>query len=218
MQQSALARALFDEGVRRGDAGDWVGAADHFGRAYALRPTSNVAYNWASALIEVGQFLQAQELLASVQRDEAASPELRRACDDQLARLSPRIPHVRFEVDATREQELDVDGRSWPRPAWNVSSPLDPGDHVVRLRDGESELAQQSFTLRERETRTIALHAPVQLEHEEGSKRWWRSWPLWTAVGVVAAGAVVTAVVLATRKDGESRPVTGNATPGVLQW
>ncbi|HEX5659352.1 MAG TPA: hypothetical protein VFX59_19290 [Polyangiales bacterium] len=217
-QQSALARALFDEGVALGDAGEWVGASDRFGRAYALRPTPNVAYNWASALIETHALVQAQELLLSVQRDETASPELKRACSEQSAALAQRIPHVRFEVQTDRDLALDVDGRSWPRAAWNVTSPLDPGPHVARLHDGGRELAREEFSLREGEASTVSLDA-LPGEASGAGRRWWRGWPFWTAVGVVAVGGVVAGVVLAARKDsGEQAPLMGNAAPGVLRW
>ena len=51
-QQNALARTLFEEGVALADRGDYVGAADRFSRAYSLKPTSGIAFNWASVLIE----------------------------------------------------------------------------------------------------------------------------------------------------------------------
>jgi hypothetical protein len=69
----ALARALFEEGITLADRGDWTGAADRFGRAHSLKPTSGTAFNWASALAETGQLMQASELLESVIRDPKAA-------------------------------------------------------------------------------------------------------------------------------------------------
>ena len=60
-QQNALARTLFEEGVALADRGDYVGAADRFSRAYSLKPTSGIAFNWASVSIETGKLVQAGE-------------------------------------------------------------------------------------------------------------------------------------------------------------
>src|SRR5690349_21617960 len=61
--ETALARALFEEGVALADKGDWSAAADRFGRAYELKPTAGIAFNWSSALTKTGKLVQASELL-----------------------------------------------------------------------------------------------------------------------------------------------------------
>ena len=67
-QETALARALFEEGVVAADAQRWDEAAERFERAYGLKATPGIAYNWASALVELGRLVEAGERLRSVAR------------------------------------------------------------------------------------------------------------------------------------------------------
>lgn len=232
-RQSGLARSLFEEGVALGDRGDWVGAEDRFARAYSLKPTSAVAFNWASALIELRRLVEARELLYSVQRDQAASAELRRAGNELLETISPRIAHLRVHVSTPGGDELsvDLDERPLPRAAWDVPSPVDPGAHTVVLRERGDERASASVTLGEGELRDVALSfedraaspappappsAPARDQPHE--KPLYKNWKLWTAVGAAAAVGVVVAVVVVAKHGGEAQPTQGNAMPGVIRW
>ena len=240
-QQTALARTLFEEGVKLADRGDWVGAADRFGRAYSLKPTSGIAFNWASALLETGKLLQAQELLLSVARDESAGAELKRQSESRLRELRPRIARLHVHVveargsarergdDASDQHtQVDVDGGSWPRAAWDVSSPIDPGPHTIVLKRGTAELSRVSLSLAEGESRALVLEPqPAATEHgaeaEVGSgpseRPLYKSWMVWSAVGAAVAGGAIAAIVIATRKDpAREDPVMGNASPGVIRW
>ncbi len=76
-QETALARALFEEGVSAADEGRWAEAADRIGRAHSLKPTPATAFHWASALIELGQLVQAGERLRAIASEETITDELR---------------------------------------------------------------------------------------------------------------------------------------------
>ncbi len=231
-QQTALARTLFEEGVSLADRGDWVGAADRFERAHSLKPTSGIAYNWASALRETGKLVQAQELLLQVTRDPRADPDLKRQAEQALSALSPRIARLKVRVVDARERDIqvEVDGAGWPRAAWDVWSPIDPGAHTAVLKRGEDALRRAELTLGEGEHRELELSerataadAPSGSEpandHGERPKPLYKRWLLWTAVGAVVAGGVITGIVIAKHREPESAsPVTGNAAPGVLTW
>jgi hypothetical protein len=233
-QQNALARTLFEDGVVLADKGDWVGAADRFSRAYSLKPTSGVAFNWASALLESGRLLHAQELLLGILRDPAADSQLKLESEKRLAALTPRIAklHVHVAGEPDEHVSLELDGLSFPRAAWDMASPVDPGAHSLVLKQGQSEAARADVTLREGEQRTVSLALPVAepiaakpaptamaAPTRQERRPLYKSWMVWTGVGVVLVGAVVTGIVLAKPgHEGEASPVTGNATPGVLRW
>lgn len=247
-QETALARKLFEEGVTLADHGDWQGAADRFGRAFALKPTSGIAFNYASALVEVGRIVEACELLRSVTRDATASAPLRSEAEAKLAQVSPRIGYltVRVEGDPGPDGRVDVDGTDWPRAAWGVASPVDPGTHMVRLSRGELEISREEVSLGDGERRELSLSAgaapelpvgPVVTDTTDGhmdsaagghgqtgdggSERrpFYKSWVLWTAVGAVIVGAVVAGVLLGSPKDKKSEaPVSGDTTPAVIRW
>lgn len=244
-QQTAQARTLFEEGVARADLGDWVGAADRFERAYSLKPTPGIAFNWASAMAETGKLLHAQELLLRVERDANADVELKRQCERARREIEPRVAKLRVRVDGPTPDDVrvEVDGEPWARAAWDVTSPIDPGLHTIILIADGLEQARAQLTLPEGGARevvlsipgtqastvagiasetpprdTMALAASVS-EHDEVRAPLRRSWILWTAVGAVVVGGVV-ATVLLTRQDEPTQPepVPGNGTPGVLRW
>ncbi|HEY6879800.1 MAG TPA: hypothetical protein VI299_17350 [Polyangiales bacterium] len=228
-RQSGLARSLFEEGVSLGDRGDWVGAEDRFARAYSLKPTSAVAYNWASALIELRRLVEARELLYAVQRDQAASAELRRAASDLLESNAPRIAHLRVHVSTAGGDGLtvDLDERPLPRAAWGVPSPVDPGSHTVVLRERGDERARANVTLAEGEQRDVALSfehraaapaPPVAPSAPSRDQPLYKNWKLWTAVGAAVAVGVVVAVVVVAKHDDGAQPAHGNAMPGVIRW
>lgn len=233
-QQNALARALFEEGVALADKSDWVGAADRFSRAYSLKPTSGIAFNWASVLIELGHLLHAQELLLGVSRDSAADTQIRADSATMLDALSRRIAHLKVHVVDQRDAQstIEVDNLAWPRAAWDIASPIDPGAHTVVLKHGTSEAARVDLTLNEGEARELVLEgeqapAPVVVApvlpskpiDSPTKKPLYKNWMLWAGVGAVVVGGVVAAAVLAKGKDPkEASPVMGNTMPGVLRW
>lgn len=230
-RETALARSLFQEGVSLADRGDWVGAADRFERAYSLKPTSGLAFNWASALMETGKLLQARELLIQVERDDSADPQLRSESMAKLRAVEKRIPHVRVltESDAGPEVSIAVDGEGWPRAAWGVASPINPGLHTVVRSDAGVELMRAEVALGEGESRDVELSVAREAtgaaddaaagNDASSTKPLRKSWVLWTSVGAVVLGGVVAGVLIAkSGGSGGAAPIPGNTTPGVIRW
>jgi hypothetical protein len=241
-QETALARSLFEEGVTLADRADWPGAADRFGRAYALKPTSGIAFNYASVLIELGRFVEASELLRVVTRDAAANEELRRQSEEKLQQVQPRIAYlaVHVEGEPRSQARVDVDDAEWPRMAWGVASPVDPGPHKVRAVVDGVEHAQESIELSEGERRELTLKLgttsvvslpqvedpdpldntppPLDQEARDGRKPLYKSWLLWTGVGLAVAGGVVAAVLLTSDRTSEGKVVEGNVSPTSIEW
>jgi hypothetical protein len=233
-QETALARTLFQEGVALADRGDWVGAADRFGRAHSIKPTAGIAFNWARALVETGELLHARELLMTLERDANADAQLRSESATMASSLERRIAHVRIDIEGepSADVAIVVDGDSWPRAALGVASPIDPGAHTVVCTEKGLQRARVDIELAEGERRdvTLRLRADESSDAEEQAdsgpndtgatkKPLYKNWMLWSAVGVVAVGAVVTGALLASSGEaGAPTPVMGNATPGVLRW
>lgn len=231
----SLARALFEEGVALGDRGEWSAAADRFERAYALKPTPGIAFNWASALSAIGKLTEASELLESVSRDAKAAPELKSESERKLLELAPRRPKLKLRVDESIKPSSDVsvDGKPWPRAVWDVAVPVNPGEHVAIAKDGQVELARAEISLSEGQSAELALRvvapepsarevvASEDIGHEPKPARdkppLYKNWILWTCVGAVVVGGTVAAVVLSTRGGTRTEaPTAGNA--GVIRW
>jgi hypothetical protein len=235
--ETALARALFEEGVALADAGDWAAAADRFGRAYELKPTSGIAFNWASALSKTGKLVQASELLQGVVRDPAAAPELKQDSEQQLRELSPRIPRLKLSVDRelAATGTVSVDGKEWPTAVWDVASPVDPGHHVASCRNARKELARVEVELGEGEQKDVLLTTSSGARRgasKDGSaalgadgstrdqpRRLYKSWILWTAVGVAVVGGAIAIAVTSGKGNERSEPMAqGNTGTGVIRW
>jgi hypothetical protein len=231
--ETALARALFEEGITLADTGDWSAAADRFRRAYELKPTSGIAFNWASALGETGKLVQASELLEGVVRDPVAAPELKQDAQHKLRELSPRIARLRLSVDRELASAgiVTVDGKEWPTAVWDVASPVDPGPHVASCRNGKGELARVEVVLGEGEQKDVLLTAASgsRASSRDGSapaddtparpRRLYKNWILWTAVGAAVVGSAI-AIGVVSAKD-EERPgelARGNTGTGVIRW
>jgi tetratricopeptide (TPR) repeat protein len=235
--ETALARALFEEGVALADAGDWAAAADRFARAYELKPTSGIAFNWASALSKTGKLVQASELLQGVVRDPVAAPELKQDSEQKLRALSPRIAHLKLSVDRelAAAGTVSVDGKEWPTAVWDVASPVDPGQHVASCANDRGELARVEIELGEGEQKDVLLTTRSS-KHEEAAedgsaapaaggstrdqpRRLYKSWILWTAVGVAVVGGAIAIAVTSSKGDERTEPMAqGNTGTGVIRW
>jgi hypothetical protein len=242
-QETALARSLFSEGVTLADKADWAGAADRFGRAYAIKPTSGIAFNYASALIELGRYVEASELLRVVARDGQASEDLRRQSEEKLRFVEPHIAYlsVYVEGDPGPNARVDVDDHEWPRVAWGVASPLDPGSHTVRCVVDGVERSHESIELSPGQRGEVTLKVgltsavnllpkvqdpdasdntppPLDSESHGARKPLYKNWMLWTGVGVAVVAGVVAGVLVASKGTKTTGEVAGNVGGGTIAW
>lgn len=238
-QQTALARSLFEQGVTAADAGLWADAADRFERAYALKPTAGIAFNWASALIELGRLVEAGERLRGILRDPTATPDLTAEAQAKLDQITPRIASLVVNVvGPTENVSVSIDEQPLPQAAWGAGAPTDPGSHTLVLLRGEETLSSEAIVLADGEQRQIELRVPepmvvpgpvlpppVQEEPapraDRVDKPLYKSWMLWTAVGVVVAASAVTTVLLLSKDEDPGAPpapIEGDTEPAVIRW
>ena len=226
-----LARALFREGVAHADAGRYAEAEERFRRAYAIRATPALSFNLAAALVRLGKFVEATELLRSVTTDPEAPPPLVEQAREQLEATEPRIARLTI-----RAQGADPDVAVYVDDAVvraEGAVPLDPGRHVIEARRGDEIVASREVTLDEGAEEEVALDVPPaaagepaetettqltlapepETREESGGISSW----VWVGVGVVVAGLIVGGLFLAGVFDAPEA-VSGNATPGVLEW
>jgi len=233
-QETALARSLFEEGLQAADAQEWDRAADRFERAYSLKPTPGIAYNWACALAELGRLVEAGERLRVIRNDPATPEALRAESELKLSSVAPRIAAVVVHVDA-RSEDVTVllDGQALPRAAWGAGSPSDPGSHTLSLMRGEQALISQTLALSEGERREVTLVEPAmgapassalklatpEPAHDDRQPWFKKRWVWWTAAGAAVIAGAVTTTLLLTRDDPkEPAPVEGDTMPAVIRW
>jgi len=160
-EQTAAARALFEEGVSLSDHGDWAQASDRFRRAYALRPSPAVAFNLATALEHTGGLVEASELLRRVRR-QARQQTLKRDALRILNRIQGRIGHATIQLTGeTTDVEVAVDGHHIDAARIGVRIPIDPGHRVITASRGGSQLASREVDIADGGTADVTLDVPA---------------------------------------------------------
>ena len=240
--ERALARDLFHQGIACLDADDLDCAAERFARSHELQPSAVVAYNLASTNARRGKVVTAAELLRWIDRDQAASAEVRAAAVELLRRVEPRIAHWTLHVDTSRSAQLFLDGRQLPPQTVGIRAPVDPGEHRVQARRDGEVVAEALFHVEAQHheevhldvppappspsniarasqdgdnTRVITLVRTNEEDPDTERKRRRRR----IAGGVAAAVAVVAlavAVGVILYEPRVADPIVGNLTPGVV--
>jgi hypothetical protein len=235
--RAASARSLFEEGVALADQGHWQEAADRFRRALALRDSAVIAYNLASALQEIGQLIEASELLRKVRADQAADEELRKSASTALAAIEPRIARLSVQVRGQQTGDrVRLDARELLPAELDVALPIDPGAHTLRVERGEQTMAERALTIAEGQSQTVVLEiaAPAPTPREvavaappvtprepahtsEAEPPLTGRWYFWAGVGAAAVGIGVVVAVLASSGGGDApEPAAGDFEPGVV--
>lgn len=147
-QQVAMARALFEEGLRHVDAEEWALAADRFGRVIELRYSPVAAYNLALARSHLGHSVLALEGL----RELLAQPNLEANVRDVALPLQKELTAqvgwltVMLRGDC-RGCTVQLDGKPLPQAALGVAVPVDPGSHALRLLRADQAVATRDLTM-----------------------------------------------------------------------
>jgi hypothetical protein len=213
------ARALFDDGKKKRDAGNLNGALESFQSADAIvhAPTTGLAV--ARTLAALGQLTEARdaalqiEQLAPAAKESVAFADARRSARELAAELAPRIPSLTIVLKgapAGVDPAVTIDGVPLPAAVMRVPRRLDPGKHVLvatlRGQDAQGEAPREvrgEITLAEREARSIeldvsALSRPRPAAQAEvapsapaprATTKGSYSPLLWVGLGVAAAGA-----------------------------
>lgn len=236
--RSAMARALFDEGLAFVSAGRFAEAADRFSRAHALRPAPGIAYNLASALARIGRLVEASELLQWVVRHPDTTDGMRAAAQITIERLAVRLARVQLDVRGPREGVvLLLDGSPLAYAAVDVEVPLDPGTHRFEAVRGDALLVAREVSLAEGARQRIAIELPGASRAEGARSEPLRApspttaetpprgghedlaWLAWSgaALGAAIVVAIVTAAALGSQ-SGPAEPIPGTTMPAVLEW
>jgi len=144
-QSVAIARALFDEGLRYVDEASWSLAADRFARVLALRYSPVAAYNLALSRARLGRSVQAREDLRELLKQQTLEPTVRDAAATLLHEQEASVAWLTVRLTgACTACSVLLDQRPWPRAALGVPAPVDPGKHVLALvQDGQTTTSSQ---------------------------------------------------------------------------
>jgi hypothetical protein len=222
LEQTAQARALFEEGLDLAAHKQWDLAADRFRRSSTLHESPVVAYNLAASLIELGHIVAGGELLRQVESAPGASEEVRSAARSLLARAQARIAKLTVLLDGdAHDVSVRVDDKPLHPVVLGVAIPIDPGTHrlqavrsqqtvattTVTLADGSSEVAHLRLQPWLNASLTGARDASAA-KHDAQRTPIYKSVWFWGAVVGVVAASVTAAVIVS---NGDSRRPTSTS-------
>jgi hypothetical protein len=221
------------------DAGNFPEARAAFTRAHALAPNARTFRGLGFVAFELRNYIEAAEHLESAldSSDKPLDGELRRTTEALLARARSLLGTVHIEA-TPRFDALLVDGMAAELTDARTLV-LEVGDHVIELRAqgllperreleiSGGERLSLSFALRPAEDTALAAGPRAEVaqppspgpvrKDETGTRRWYKSPWLWSAVGVVLVGAGV-GTYFALRPDTQVKPddptITPNTPPG----
>lgn len=231
-ERSAMARALFADGLTAARESRFVEAANFFERAQALRPAPGIAYNLASALAQVGRLVSASELLQWVIRHPETTGEMRLAAEATIGQITPRLATVHVVVSGPTEGVvLLLDGAPLQYAAVGVDVPLDPGPHRLEAMRDDAPIAERDVELVEGALERVEIEVPplraprsVEAPLEEPTPApppaedlAWLGWS-GAALGVAIVIAVITAAVVMSQPSAPAEPIEGTTYPRFLEW
>jgi hypothetical protein len=216
-------RAAIERGLEEYQLGNFQEARDQFARAHALHPNARTLRGLGFTAFELRNYVEAESSLeaALASREKPLEGELRDETEQMLARARSYVGSITL-VLTPASAVVSVDGIRSANDARTLR--LDVGDHMLEFR-AEGFLAERRrLRVQGGQTQTLAITlsrvsvADADSRAPDGQpaaqkplyKRWW----LWTAVGVVVAGAAAgVAIALTTKHDTEYRGVPSENTP-----
>jgi hypothetical protein len=162
--ERAAARELFKEGDELQRAGHFAEALDKFQRAEQIFAAPTNELRIAECEAALGLLVESGEAYRSVLRTPLppGAPAAFQAAVDQakaeFAQVEPRIPKLVVEIQpVVSNVRLQMDGQRVSSALVGQAMPLDPGPHKVSVAAPGYSSAEQSLTLKERETRVVQL-------------------------------------------------------------
>jgi tetratricopeptide (TPR) repeat protein len=134
----AVARALFEEGTKALEKGDWDGACPKFEASFASKPTVSALANIGKCHEHAGKLtLAADDFQRALSLNEdtlsqSRKKELAAYTGDLLKAVQARIPKLRIVAkDAPAGLQITRDGTPLAATALGIGLPVDPGEHVI---------------------------------------------------------------------------------------
>jgi hypothetical protein len=219
----ATARTLALEAQEAFDAGDFARAADLVARADQHYHAPPHLVLEARARTELGQLVEARELLLTVVNEPETTNEAFKAARAEALRLvevlDKRVANLSLQVmpEAVAGLELIVDGAAWDPDLLQVATPVNPGEHTVVARAPGFQETTGKITLAEGQSDQLVLElvqgagpsavesgkSPEDKSQQERRSPGIGSYVLW-GVGVVGVGVGVTLLLTGADKSSQA--------------
>jgi hypothetical protein len=149
---AAAAEALYDEGTRLFEAGDYAGACPKLAESYRLDPALGALLALAACRERSGQIASAWVTYLDVvsRADAAGDTERGQAAEARADALAPRLPRLAIELDPAVASlpglAITRDGQTVDPRVASTAVPVDPGEHVVVVRATGKVASEQHVT------------------------------------------------------------------------
>jgi hypothetical protein len=202
--------ALFMQARSDAAAGDYEHACPRFAESLRLAPAVGTLLNLADCEERRGHVADALAHFRHALESLPPTDDRVRFTQGSIARLTPRVPHVRLHAVGPPPAEVALDGVKLGEAAMGVPLPVNPGDHTVVTRaPGRQDLA---YPFRASEGHdldlTVAVGEPVPVPRQEPapSPKASAARPvLWASAIVGGVGVAVGAVTGGLALDFASR-------------
>jgi len=216
--QTVIKQAVEEYGAR-----NFAEARAAFLRAHELYPNARTLRGIGMAEFELKNYgdciLRLEQALAS--RVKPLDGELRAQTETSLARARSYVGRFELELrPQVRGARIAIDGVQLKLVAGQALI-LTVGEHTLRAQAPGYDDEQRALSVKGGETQrlvielrsTVTSSAPTLATSEAPAKQrdsvWSSPW-LWTGVGAVVVGGVVTAVVLAGQEEDTAQPIAGD--------
>lgn len=184
------ASRTFAEGEKAFRGGDYTRAGESFEAAYGLVPHEDALWNAARAWQRAGETARAANLYARYLREANAGSRDRTAATNELSNLATRVG--RIVVNAPETAAVRIDDTSLSAHA---SLYVNPGTHLVVMRDGERE-QRQTPAVGAGQVVNVAFSAPVIAmpppRKEEPEHHGWNPWVAYAGAGGTVIAGIAT--------------------------
>jgi tetratricopeptide (TPR) repeat protein len=204
-------RAAIDLAVAEYELSNFAEARAQFQKAHALYPNARSFRGLGMTEFELRNYGDAiahlEHALASPIKQLTGT--LREQTVDLLTRARGYVARLHLELDP-QSATLVVDGTEVQRGATDLLL-LEVGDHVIELHAPGKLSERRPVKVTGGEERTLRwVLRPAVEPHTE--RRWYKSPWLWTAVGVLAAGAATGAALAHNDKEAAATAPEGGTT------
>lgn len=160
------AREVFGQGMEARAAGDTKTAIERITQAHSLAATPIIAFELARTHADVGHLVQAREIALSVARlpvqpnESEKTKQARADAADLAEKLHARIATLSIKIRVTTPgavATVTLDGAAIAAAAVDAPQRVDPGAHVVTARIGSGGESRVDVTLKDGESREVAL-------------------------------------------------------------
>ncbi len=191
----------FKRGLQLFDDGDYTLALVEFERAYQLAPNYRALYNIALVDTQLGRYADAARTFEEYLRDggDSIAPARRAEVTKTLAGLTLRTATVDLSTNVPNA-EITLDGKALDPSTLHGPMVIDAGEHIVQATAPGFRATNRAVTLAGADRVSVRLDlvalAPLHVTNDLPPHGRGPFWQGFVATGALAAGAIVSGVVM----------------------